>query len=146
MLWRENQHLRRSTIPGTTQLTDTARLSVPIATHEPMTSGLPVRHDQKTAPATPVVSNVMSALVAIASSPCFWVSAYGRASLLAGSVQTLRNPGDQALIIREAVADDHHTLGGDFIFADILAMVATAHFDHDHDLAKLAVDLHTEAG
>jgi hypothetical protein len=29
VLWRENQHLRGSTIPGTTQLTDTARLSVP---------------------------------------------------------------------------------------------------------------------
>jgi hypothetical protein len=36
-----NQHLRGSTIPGTTQLTDTARLSVPITMHEPMTSDLP---------------------------------------------------------------------------------------------------------
>ena len=46
MLWRENQHLRGSTIPGTTQLTDTARLSVPITTHEPMTSGLPINLEQ----------------------------------------------------------------------------------------------------
>ena len=51
----------------------------------------------------------------------------------------LRNSGDQALIIREAVTHGDHTLGGDFIFADILAMVATAHLDNDHDLAKLAV-------
>ena len=60
--------------------------------------------------------------------------------MIAGSVQMLRNSGDKALKIREAFADDDHTLGGDFIFADILAMVATAHLDNDHDLAKLAVD------
>ena len=60
--------------------------------------------------------------------------------MIAGSAQTLRNSRDQALIVREAFADDDHTLGGDFIFADILAMVVTAHLDHDQDLAKLAVD------
>src|SRR5665811_2355783 len=60
--------------------------------------------------------------------------------MIAGSVQMLRNSGDQALIIREALADEDHALGGDFIFADILAMVATAHLDNHHDLAKLAVD------
>src|ERR1035438_3670927 len=60
--------------------------------------------------------------------------------MIAGSVQMLRNSGDKALIIREAVTHDDHTLGGDFIFADIFAMVATAHLDNDHDLAKLAVD------
>ena len=60
--------------------------------------------------------------------------------MIARSVQMLRNSGDKALIIREAFADDDHTLGRDFIFADILAMVATAHLDNDHDLAKLAVD------
>ena len=60
--------------------------------------------------------------------------------MIAGSVQMLRNSRDQALIVREAFADDDHTLGGDFIFADILAMVATTHLDHDHDLANLAVD------
>ena len=54
----------------------------------------------------------------------------------------LRNSGDKALIIREAFTDDDHTLGGDFIFADVLAMVAAAHLDDDHDLAKLAVDLY----
>ena len=52
----------------------------------------------------------------------------------------LRNSGDKALIIREAVTDDDHTFGRDFILADILAMVATAHLDNDHDLAQLAVD------
>ena len=60
--------------------------------------------------------------------------------IIAGSVQTLGNPSDEALIIREAVTDDDHALGGDFVFADILAMVATTHLDNDHDLAKLAVD------
>ena len=60
--------------------------------------------------------------------------------MIAGSVQMLRNSCDKALIIREAFADDDHTLGGDFIFADILAMVATAHLDNDHDLAQLTVD------
>src|SRR6202167_3122485 len=52
----------------------------------------------------------------------------------------LRNSGDQALIVREAGTHDDHALGGDFIFADILAMVTTSHLDNDHDLAKLAVD------
>jgi hypothetical protein len=52
----------------------------------------------------------------------------------------LRNSGDKALIIREAVTHDDHTLGDDFIFADVLAVVATAHLDEDQDLAKLAVD------
>ena len=60
--------------------------------------------------------------------------------MIAGAVQMLRNSGDQALIIREPVTHDDHALGGDFIFADILAMVATAHLDNDHDLAKLSVD------
>jgi hypothetical protein len=62
--------------------------------------------------------------------------------MIDGSVQMLRNSGDKALIVREAVTHDDHTLGGDFIFADVLAMVATAHLDNDHDLAKLAVDTH----
>ena len=35
-----------------------------------------------------------------------------------------RNPSNKALIVREAIADDDHALGGDFIFADILAMIA----------------------
>ena len=52
----------------------------------------------------------------------------------------LRNSGDETLIIGEAVTHDDHALGCDFIFADILAMVATAHLDNNHDLAKLAVD------
>ena len=47
--------------------------------------------------------------------------------MIAGSVQMHRNSGDKALIIREPVTDDDHTLRGDFIFADILAMVAIAH-------------------
>jgi hypothetical protein len=65
--------------------------------------------------------------------------------MIAGAVQMLRNSGDKALIIREAFADDDHTLGGDFIFADIFAMVATPHLDNDHDLAKLAVDALTRS-
>jgi hypothetical protein len=35
--------------------------------------------------------------------------------MIAGSVQMFRNSGDKALIIREAVPHDDHTLGGDFI-------------------------------
>ena len=54
----------------------------------------------------------------------------------------LRNSSDQALIVREAVTNDDHTLVGDDIFADVLAVIAAAHFDHDHDLAKLAVDVY----
>ena len=60
--------------------------------------------------------------------------------IIAPSVQMLGNSGDEALIISEAVTDDDHTLGSDFILPDILAMVSTAHLDNDHDLAKLAVD------
>ena len=60
--------------------------------------------------------------------------------MIAGSVKMLRNSGDKALIIREAITQDDQTLGGDFIFADIFAVVATPHLDNDHDLAKLAVD------
>ena len=60
--------------------------------------------------------------------------------MIAGSDQMLRNSGDKALILREPVTHDDHSLGGDFIFANILAMVATAHLDNHHDLAKLAVD------
>jgi len=39
--------------------------------------------------------------------------------IVAGSVQSLRHSGDQALIVREAVTHDDYTLGGDFIFADV---------------------------
>jgi len=60
--------------------------------------------------------------------------------MIAGSDQMLRNSGDKALILREPVTHDDHSLGGDFIFANILAMVATAHLDNHHDLTKLAVD------
>ena len=42
--------------------------------------------------------------------------------MIAGTVQMFRNSGDKALKVREAVTDDDHTLGGDFIFADVLAM------------------------
>jgi hypothetical protein len=51
-----------------------------------------------------------------------------------------RNSGDKALIIYEDLTQDDYTLRGDFIFADILAMVAPAHLDNDHDLAQLTVD------
>src|ERR1017187_1468005 len=61
---------------------------------------------------------------------------------LTGRVQTLGNPSDKALIIRETGIEDDQTRGGDFIFADIVAMFATAHLDDDQDLAKLAVDTH----
>jgi hypothetical protein len=57
----------------------------------------------------------------------------------------LRNSGDKALIIREPVTRDDHALRGDFIFADILAMVTTSHLDNHHDLAKLAVDAYVNS-
>ncbi len=31
---------------------------------------------------------------------------------------------------------------GDLIFADVVAVIAAPHLDDDHDLAKLALDLH----
>ena len=38
--------------------------------------------------------------------------------------------------------DDDHAFVRDDIFADVFAVIAAAHFDHDHHLAKLAIDLH----
>src|ERR1019366_4287719 len=61
---------------------------------------------------------------------------------LTGPVQTHRNPGNKALIIRQAIGADDEPVGGDFIFADIVAMFAAAHLDNDQDLAKLAADTH----
>jgi hypothetical protein len=37
--------------------------------------------------------------------------------------------------------DDNHALVRDDIFADVLAVIAAAHFDDDHHLPKLAIDL-----
>jgi hypothetical protein len=50
------------------------------------------------------------------------------------------NSADKALKVCEAFAEDNHALGRDFIFANILSMIATAHLDHNHNLAKLAID------
>src|ERR1039457_6020444 len=48
----------------------------------------------------------------------------------------------QPLVVRGSRADDHHALVRDDIFADVLAVIPAAHFDHDHHLAQLAVNLH----
>src|SRR5471032_3397399 len=36
--------------------------------------------------------------------------------------------------------DHDHALAGNDIFADVFAVIATTHFDDDHDLSKLAVN------
>src|SRR5450432_63622 len=46
----------------------------------------------------------------------------------------LRDSRGQRGIIGLAREDNHHTLVRDDIFADVLAVVAAAHFDHDHHL------------
>jgi len=51
-----------------------------------------------------------------------------------------RKSADKALIIREAVAEDNHTVGCNFIFSNILGVISAPHLDHHHNLAKLAID------
>src|SRR5450759_3783145 len=48
----------------------------------------------------------------------------------------------QPVVVRGSRADDHHALVRDDIFADVFAVIAAAHFDHDHHFAKLAVNFH----
>src|SRR5579862_9377365 len=60
--------------------------------------------------------------------------------LLTGPVQTHRNSADQTLIVCQALVHNYHALRRDFIFANILGMIAAAHLDHHHDLAKLVID------
>jgi hypothetical protein len=50
------------------------------------------------------------------------------------------NSTDKALIIYEAFAENHHAPGRDLILANILGVIPTAHLDHHHNLAKLAID------
>jgi hypothetical protein len=50
------------------------------------------------------------------------------------------NSTDKTLIIYEALAQNHHSLGSDFIFTNILGMIPASHLDHHQDLAKLAID------
>src|SRR5471032_339476 len=52
-----------------------------------------------------------------------------------------RDPRDQSFVVRRPRPDDDHALVGDDVFADVLAVIAAAHLDDDHDFAKLAVDL-----
>src|SRR5664280_495230 len=53
----------------------------------------------------------------------------------------LRDPGGQPAIVCAPRMDDHHALVCDNVFADIFTVVAAAHFDDDHHLSKLAIDL-----
>jgi hypothetical protein len=46
------------------------------------------------------------------------------------------------LIVRKTLAEDHDPLGGNFIFANVFAVAATAHLDNHKDLAELALDGH----
>jgi len=60
--------------------------------------------------------------------------------IIAGSVQMLRNSGDKALIIREAV-NMMTTLSEMISYSQMsLLWLPTAHLDEDQDLAKMAVD------
>src|ERR1700679_2349325 len=60
--------------------------------------------------------------------------------LLGGRVRMHRNSADKTLKVSEAFAEDNHARGRDFILANILGMIPAAHFDHHHNLAKLAID------
>ena len=51
-----------------------------------------------------------------------------------------RNSANKTLKVCEAFAENHHALVRDFIFANVLGMIATAHLDHHQDLAKLPID------
>jgi hypothetical protein len=64
----------------------------------------------------------------------------GGLCLLVGPVRTYGKSADQALIICQALVQNDHALRRDFIFPDILGVIATAHLDHHHDLAKLPID------
>ena len=57
-----------------------------------------------------------------------------------GPVRMNGDSADKSLIVRKALAENHHALGCDFVLANILGMVPAAHLDHDHDFAKLAID------
>jgi hypothetical protein len=59
-----------------------------------------------------------------------------------GSVVVSGDSADKALIFGEALAQDNHAIRRDFIFTNIFGMISTPHFDHHHDLAKLAIDGH----
>ena len=47
---------------------------------------------------------------------------------------------DKSLIVCETFAENDYALRGDFIFANILGMIPSPHFDHHHDLAEFAID------
>src|SRR2546423_1608054 len=82
--------------------------------------------------AIPVVSDLKCALLFGLG---FWCGLFELADPLGDS-------GGQAGVIRLARADDDDAFAGDDILADVLAVVAAAHFGDDHHLAELAVDLH----
>ena len=48
------------------------------------------------------------------------------------------NSADEGLIVCEAFAENNHSLGSDFIFANVLGVISAPHLDHHHNLAKLA--------
>ena len=60
--------------------------------------------------------------------------------LRVGSAGVYGDSADKALIFCEALAQNHHAFGRDFIFANILGMIAAPHLDHHHDLAQLAIN------
>jgi hypothetical protein len=54
----------------------------------------------------------------------------------------LSDSGTQPKVVRTPGMDDHHALLRDDILADVFAVITAAHFDYDHHLSKLAIDLH----
>ena len=59
-----------------------------------------------------------------------------------GPVRSTGNSTDKALIVCQALAENHHALVRDFILANILGMISAAHLDYGHDFAELAIDGH----
>ena len=59
---------------------------------------------------------------------------------MGGPVRMHRNSADQALIVCQALVQNNHALRRDFIFANLLGVIAAAHLDHHHNLAKLTIN------
>src|ERR1700722_2838121 len=72
------------------------------------------------------------------SGPCLIWGCY----FLVGPVRLRRYASNQTLIPMEPLAYQDDSIRGDFILADVLAVVAPTHLDDDHHLPQLAVDLH----
>src|ERR1700690_382117 len=64
----------------------------------------------------------------------------GEPFFLSRPARTHRKSAYKPLITCQALVQKHNTFRRDFILANILGMVAAAHLDNYHNLAKLAFD------